>query len=73
MTCDLTRPIFTDDDDARAYLETLHWPDGPVCRHCGERERVTFDDEITGEEDDKADLCGFAGLEPDGADPDPDA
>ncbi len=41
MTCDLTRPIFTDDDAAREYLEGLHWPDGPVCRHCGERERVT--------------------------------
>lgn len=41
MPCDLTRPIFTDDDAAREYLEGLHWPDGPVCRHCGERERVT--------------------------------
>ena len=23
------------EDDARAYLESLLWPDGPVCPHCG--------------------------------------
>jgi transposase-like protein len=28
-------PRFTNDDAARAYLETLRWPDGPVCPHCG--------------------------------------
>ncbi len=33
--CDLTNPIFTDPDKAREHLERLHWPDGPVCRHCG--------------------------------------
>jgi transposase-like protein len=26
---------FTNDDAARAYLETLRWPDGPICPHCG--------------------------------------
>ena len=26
---------FHDDAAARAYLETLRWPDGPVCPHCG--------------------------------------
>jgi transposase-like protein len=32
---DLTNPIFTDADKAREHLETLYWPTGPVCRHCG--------------------------------------
>lgn len=26
---------FNNDDAARAYLETVLWPDGPVCCHCG--------------------------------------
>jgi len=33
--CDLTNPIFTDVDKAREHLEALHWPNGPICRHCG--------------------------------------
>jgi len=33
--CDLTNPIFTDADKAREHLEKLYWPNGPVCRHCG--------------------------------------
>jgi transposase-like protein len=33
--CDLTNPIFTDADKAREHLESLYWPNGPVCRHCG--------------------------------------
>jgi transposase-like protein len=32
---DLTNPIFTDADKARKHLESLYWPTGPVCRHCG--------------------------------------
>ena len=28
-------PRFHDDTAARAYLEALRWPDGPVCPHCG--------------------------------------
>jgi transposase-like protein len=32
---DLTNPIFTDADKAREHLETLYWPTGPICRHCG--------------------------------------
>jgi transposase-like protein len=32
---DLTNPIFTDAEKARKHLETLYWPLGPVCRHCG--------------------------------------
>src|ERR1700683_2880269 len=30
-----TEPRFTKDDAARAYLEKLRWPDGPICPHCG--------------------------------------
>ncbi len=33
--CDLTNPIFTDVDAAREHLESVVWPDGPVCPHCG--------------------------------------
>ena len=32
---DLTNPIFHDDDEAREHLESLLWPDGPVCPRCG--------------------------------------
>ncbi len=35
MTILLTDPIFTDADKAREHLESLYWPNGPVCRHCG--------------------------------------
>ena len=38
----LKNPIYTDDDAARAHLEALLWPHGPVCPRCG----VT-DDRIT--------------------------
>jgi transposase-like protein len=31
----LTDPIFTDEDKARAYFEAIRWPHGPVCTHCG--------------------------------------
>lgn len=32
---DLTSPIFHDDDAAREHLESLLWPEGPVCPRCG--------------------------------------
>ena len=35
MTADLTNPIFTDDAKARQYLESVRWPRGPICPHCG--------------------------------------
>ena len=40
---DLTNPIFTDADKARKHLESLYWPHGPICRHCGnaDRKRIT--------------------------------
>jgi transposase-like protein len=28
-------PIFQDADAAREWLETLLWPEGPICPHCG--------------------------------------
>lgn len=37
---DLTNPIFTDADKAREHLEAVQWPNGPVCPHCGEADRV---------------------------------
>ena len=37
---DLTNPIFTDADAARAYLEAQRWPDGPYCPHCGEYDNI---------------------------------
>lgn len=37
---DIDDPIFTDADKARAHLESLRWPKGPVCPHCGEKKRV---------------------------------
>ncbi len=32
---DIRNPIFNCDDAARAHLETLLWPQGPVCPRCG--------------------------------------
>lgn len=40
MAIDLTDPIFTDADKAREHLESIRWPDGPVCTHCGAVEKV---------------------------------
>lgn len=31
----LTDPIFQDADKARQHLESIRWPKGPVCPHCG--------------------------------------
>ncbi len=33
--CDLTAPYFQDKDKAREHLESLRWPNGPFCPHCG--------------------------------------
>ncbi len=40
MNIDLTNPIFHDENKARAHLESIMWPDGPVCPHCGETENI---------------------------------
>lgn len=37
---DLTNPIFTDAEKARTHLESINWPEGPFCPHCGECENV---------------------------------
>jgi len=36
----ITNPIFTDESEARKYLEAQRWPDGPVCPHCGQLEAI---------------------------------
>jgi transposase-like protein len=33
---DLTAPRFHNEEDARKFLESVRWPEGPVCPHCGE-------------------------------------
>jgi transposase-like protein len=35
MSINLSDPIFHDEDAARKYFEAIHWPNGPVCPHCG--------------------------------------
>jgi transposase-like protein len=35
MTANLQNPIFTDETQAREWLEARVWPQGPVCPHCG--------------------------------------
>ncbi|MCB1463846.1 MAG: IS1595 family transposase [Nitratireductor sp.] len=32
---DITNPIYTDADKAREHLESIQWPNGPICPHCG--------------------------------------
>jgi len=31
---------FSDEDEARAYLEKARWPEGPVCPHCGAMKKI---------------------------------
>ncbi|MCB2074206.1 MAG: IS1595 family transposase [Novosphingobium sp.] len=40
---DITNPIYGDANRARKHLEALHWPNGPVCPHCGnvDQDRIT--------------------------------
>lgn len=35
MATNLTDPIFSDEETARAHFEAIRWPDGRVCPHCG--------------------------------------
>jgi transposase-like protein len=37
----LRAPIYHDENAARAYLERLLWPHGPVCPHCGVIDNAT--------------------------------
>jgi transposase-like protein len=34
-------PLYSDPELAREHIERLHWPDGPVCPHCGGIDRIT--------------------------------
>jgi transposase-like protein len=38
----LTDPVFTDADKARAHLEASRWPNGPICSHCGVVNEATY-------------------------------
>ena len=42
LPSDLTDPIYADADKAREYLESIRWPDGPICPHCGVVDSATF-------------------------------
>jgi transposase-like protein len=42
MSTNLTDPIFTDADKARAHFEAIRWPHGPVCSHCGTVNQATL-------------------------------
>jgi transposase-like protein len=33
--------IYTDENAAREHLESLNWPDGPICPHCGTVDEAT--------------------------------
>lgn len=38
---DITNPIYQDADKARDHMESIRWPNGPVCPHCGCTENIT--------------------------------
>jgi transposase-like protein len=40
LTLDQIMEHFSTEDAAREYLEAVRWPNGPICAHCGEAERV---------------------------------
>jgi transposase-like protein len=35
MSIDLTDKIFNDEHAAWEHFESIRWPDGPICPHCG--------------------------------------
>ncbi len=39
-TVDLTNPIFTDLEKARAHFEAIRWPNGACCPFCGQTDTV---------------------------------
>jgi transposase-like protein len=39
---------YRDPDSAAAYLESIRWPDGPTCPHCGEQERSPYHITVSG-------------------------
>jgi len=38
--CDLTNPIFQNEDEARKHLEAIRWPDGAICPFCDTQNHV---------------------------------
>jgi transposase-like protein len=46
MSVDLTNPIFTNEEAARKHFESIRWPNGSVCPHCGVLNEAT---ELKGE------------------------
>ena len=40
MSYAFTDPMFTDETAAREALESIRWPDGPICVHCGAFEHI---------------------------------
>jgi transposase-like protein len=42
LTFAVTDKRFNDADAAAEYLESIRWPDGPVCPHCGEADRKAY-------------------------------
>lgn len=36
----LANPIFNDEAKAIEYLESVRWPSGPICPHCGNQDKV---------------------------------
>jgi transposase-like protein len=40
MSANLQNPIFTDEAKAREFLESVRWPNGPICPHCGAFEGI---------------------------------
>jgi transposase-like protein len=42
LTLSVYDPRFTDPIEAATYLESIRWPNGPVCPHCGESERRPY-------------------------------
>jgi transposase-like protein len=39
----ITDACFSDADKARVYLESLRWPGGPVCPHCGSQKATSLE------------------------------
>jgi transposase-like protein len=40
MSANLQNPIFTDETEARKWLEARIWPNGPNCPHCGNADQA---------------------------------
>src|SRR4051812_34182389 len=42
MTLNLKAKIYNDEDAAREHLESIQWPEGPICPHCGAINEATL-------------------------------